>query len=512
MNGKIDFNFLSDIANNFLKENVYSQTDDYFKDYLLFNPISKFFYVFCKKMNVSINDKIVAVREGNISYLDFFEEKYGIILSIISDDPRLLFKGYIYTGRPTCTAATVLSSEIVYITSIPKNIYKKHFLFVSYFSIFESACLAFDMKNNLNLKISVEKTMICLNGRKGIPDFDYEYCYERYEFLGDAILKYVATKHLFMSSAGTLNEMVTKKDGFVSNENLCKIAYRLEIPNYYTQISFSDKTFQPPNINMFIDSVEDSSSLKEYITYLKAEKVFMSNRQEKYLSLIKNKTTEVESQTRKVFADIIEAIIGQYYLNIGLQAATDFIYEIQILPKIEFNSPTYKLFNLLSTEEIDDVEKKVGYVFENKALLERFIVHPSKASAIDPEEFQKLEMLGDSMLDLLVTTHIFNTHQLIDPFALHQKRKSLVNNFSLARVLFKLELHKNIKHCFTGDYIDAIKDKIVNDGGKVNKMFGDIVEAIFGAVYVDCGFNVTKFLDFGKQHLDVLEKCKDITR
>ena len=52
----------------------------------------------------------------------------------------------------------------------------------------------------------------------------------------------------------------------------------------------------------------------------------------------------------------------------------------------------------------------------------------------------------------------------------------------------------------------------VEDGNKVKKLFGDIFEAMCGAVLVDLYFNIEKFKKYIVPFIAVLEECADVTR
>ena len=59
-------------------------------------------------------------------------------------------------------------------------------------------------------------------------------------------------------------------------------------------------------------------------------------------------------------------------------------------------------------DKILELEEKLGYVFKNKKLLETATFHKSYAYQIDRESNERLEFLGDSILEYVMTEHLYN--------------------------------------------------------------------------------------------------------
>ncbi|RVD93022.1 dicer 4 [Tubulinosema ratisbonensis] len=534
-NRKIDFNFLKNFYHNFTKESVY-ETKENFENFLLFNPINKLFYMYKEKCNNSILEKIVPCSKTiedeetkyfvnkeithYVSFADFFEEKYNLKLRHKNDDPNLLFVGSVYVGKEDSTMISTLSSEILYVTCVRKDLAYKFEAVTKFVYEFQNLALAQELKDSLNLKLKTENIKICLTPNKGTGEENYE----RFEFLGDSFLKFLCSKENFFKS-NTLKEMVLKKDELISNDNLCKIAHKLNIPDYYSIIGLTEKTFQPPNLFSFINKIK-IKGLDEYISYFKFEKTFQSARIDTFCKEMKNKLGENVPYSKKVYADIIEALIGMHYHEFGIQSACDFIFSLKIfdtqnesISKEDDKNNHILLTDLLnnsgslSDEEINEIEQKINYKFNNKGILEKVILHPSyQNNKFGSKFFQSLELLGDCSLDLIVTIYIFKKYPLLEPAKLHCVRKGMVNNFTLARVLNQLGLFSKIKTSFSNEYIEKIKTKLETDGSKINKLFADVFEALCGAILVDCNFELDKFELFVKQIISNLEECADFTR
>lgn len=525
--GRVDIPFLRMFVSGFIKTSVYEQTDKSFQNFLVFNPITNMFFTYHSEFGSTITDKVIPMQgrkffakdgiTGYASYAEYFEEKYNVELLHKNSDLGLLFKGGLYTCKGESQVCSVMSSEIMCVTPVRKDFFRQYAMFVNHFFAFEAAALAFDLKTRLGLEISTEKVMVALTPKRG-GKISTEKCYERYEFLGDSVLKYIAVRHMFLTNHAYLGEAVQTKDSIVCNANLQRIAERLGIPEHVVFLDTSESLFQPPNLFGLIDTIEDRTyreNMRECIKYFRAESVFQGEAHEERLGDTKDAKGTDTGRNRKVYADILEAIIGMYMLERGLEGASDFIYGIGILTRESFSlSESMKSHNkVLEIHEISAVEHKLGHTFKNKGLLEKAIIHPSSHNNIFGSScFQNLELLGDCALELLVTQDIFHKHPEFEPGAMNAQRKSLVNNFSLARALFHMDVVPHIHTCFSAEHMLQVENKIVEDGSSVNKLFGDIFEAICGAVLVDMDFDMEQFAGFLQPLVAVLEECADHTK
>lgn len=97
-----------------------------------------------------------------------------------------------------------------------------------------------------------------------------------------------------------------------------------------------------------------------------------------------------------------------------------------------------------SIPNLDGVEKILGYKFNNKSLLEEAFTDPSY-----PEKcfsYERLEYLGDSVLNLLFTKEQYFLYPDLPPGSLTRLRSANVNTEKLARVAIKLGLHHYLRH------------------------------------------------------------------
>ena len=175
-----------------------------------------------------------------------------------------------------------------------------------------------------------------------------------------------------------------------------------------------------------------------------------------------------------------------------------------------------RLDQLLSKLDIGVIEEVVGYTWKEKSFILQAFTHPSYGDNRLTETYERLELLGDAVLDYLVTCYIFcNTDA--DPGRLTDIRSALVNNNFFASLLTDshVSLDKHILHSAPGvhrkvlaylddrwwdddsDNID-LNLRLFNedeplelDMVEVPKVLGDVFEAIIGAVFLDCGHDLS---------------------
>ncbi|KAJ1389544.1 Ribonuclease III domain [Sesbania bispinosa] len=145
------------------------------------------------------------------------------------------------------------------------------------------------------------------------------------------------------------------------------------------------------------------------------------------------------------------------------------------------------------------VEKIIGYCFRNKSLLEEALTHSSFVDAIS---YERLEFIGDAVLGLAISNHLFLAYPSLDPGQLSLLRSANVSTEKLARVAVRHGLHRYVRHN-TPPLVDRVRefvDSVAEEddpliyGGlvKAPKVLADVVESVAAAVYVDVDFDLQK--------------------
>ncbi len=134
---------------------------------------------------------------------------------------------------------------------------------------------------------------------------------------------------------------------------------------------------------------------------------------------------------------------------------------------------------------IKKLSKLLGYTFNQPALLLQALRHASyinEQSDPDLEDNERLEFLGDAVLDLAVS------HLLMDLF-----REAAEGDLSKYRAMVVDEtgLYRIAKRLHLGDYLFLGKGEVQSDGRKKPSILANAVEALLGALYLDAGFEKT---------------------
>uniref|UniRef100_A0A0E0JSJ4 Uncharacterized protein n=1 Tax=Oryza punctata TaxID=4537 RepID=A0A0E0JSJ4_ORYPU len=206
----------------------------------------------------------------------------------------------------------------------------------------------------------------------------------------------------------------------------------------------------------------------------------------------------------KTIADCVEAIIGAYYAGGGLRAALAVLKWLGIGAEIEEDLIVQAILSasvqtcLPKDNVFEMLEAKLGYSFSVKGLLVEALTHPSQQELGAKYCYERLEFLGDAVLDILLTTYLFNSHKDTNEGELTDLRSASVNNENFAQVAVKHNFHHFLQHS-SGLLLDQIteyvnrlegssmdKVELLSDGlPKGPKVLGDIVESIAGAILLD---------------------------
>ncbi len=131
-------------------------------------------------------------------------------------------------------------------------------------------------------------------------------------------------------------------------------------------------------------------------------------------------------------------------------------------------------------KEIETLEEKLGYEFKDKKLIIEALTHKSYKQPYDNE---RLEFLGDAVLDLVVGEYLFTKFRDSDEGKLSKIRASLVNETGFDKLARALHL---------GDYILLSNAEDNNGGREKSSLLSNAFEAIMGAVYLEAGLKTVE--------------------
>lgn len=131
-------------------------------------------------------------------------------------------------------------------------------------------------------------------------------------------------------------------------------------------------------------------------------------------------------------------------------------------------------------EQLKSLEMGLGYVFKDKAIAQEALTHRSFKQSYHNE---RLEFLGDAVLDLIIGEYLYHKFNGSDEGTLSKIRASLVNENAFAQLAIKLDLGKYIQLSIAED----------NNGGRAKpSLLSNAFEAIIGAVYLDGGLEIAR--------------------
>ena len=132
---------------------------------------------------------------------------------------------------------------------------------------------------------------------------------------------------------------------------------------------------------------------------------------------------------------------------------------------------------------IEQAEIEIGYTFKNKNLLKNAFTHTSYAYEKNVDSNEKLEFLGDSILEFISSKFLYNNYA-----NLHEGEMTKVR----ATVVCEKSLYKIAKKHNFGEFLFLGKSEIVNGGKNRPAILADSVEAVIAAMYLDGGLDIAE--------------------
>lgn len=138
------------------------------------------------------------------------------------------------------------------------------------------------------------------------------------------------------------------------------------------------------------------------------------------------------------------------------------------------------------------VDKKIGYKFSDKIIIKKAMTHPSKSK----DNYQRLEFLGDSILNFLVGEYLFENSDKQEG-ELTVLRSHFVSEDYLAKCFDEMDLSE-----------DVIVGKSLNNE-ITSAIKCDIIESIIAGIYLDGGIDEARKFVIDKLHIANFENAKD---
>lgn len=367
---------------------------------------------------------------------------------------------------------------------------------VAIYSI-ESAAIAMDACGLIDLAIYPPLALEALT--KGEEDVDVQTSknYERLEFLGDAFLKMATTISLFTLIPNRNEfEYHVERMILICNKNLFNHAVDRGLQEYVRSRGFDRRSWYP-------------------------DLVLRKGKKHKPVGL-------TQRLADKSIADVCEALIGAAYMtepegmDLAVKAVTIMVqsknhrmkkysdyYEKYVQPAW-LTTPSRPI-ELLAA---DKVKASIGYKFRSPKLLRSAFKHPSYPYEPELPNYQRLEFLGDALLDVAIVDFLFQRYPLADPQWLTEHKMAMASNHFFSFLCVELGLHRHILS--TGSsmmghiagFVEQIeKAKAQTEDGVLQldfwldtehppKALSDILEAVVGAMYEDSKYDYNLVRNF----------------
>jgi ribonuclease III len=138
-------------------------------------------------------------------------------------------------------------------------------------------------------------------------------------------------------------------------------------------------------------------------------------------------------------------------------------------------------------------EEKSGIIFKDKGLLRQAFTHRSfinENKNVKLQHNERLEFLGDAVLELVITNFLYNTYPERPEGELTTYRSALVNSITLSEVASNLTMN---------DFLLLSKGEAKDTGRARQYILANTFEAVTGAIYLDQGYDMAKL--FIEKHI-----------
>ncbi|RCV28682.1 hypothetical protein SETIT_5G422300v2 [Setaria italica] len=447
------------------------------------------------------------------TFAEYFEKKYSVFLHHPSQ-PLLVLKpthnphnllsskirdeGNRVENKNRANSLVHMPPELLIPLDLPVDVLRVFYLFPSLMYRIESLMLASQLRSEIAYTGSDISSFLILEALTTLRCCE-DFSMERLELLGDSVLKYAVSSHLFLTFPNKHEgQLSSRRQEIICNATLHKLGIESKIQGYIRDAAFDPRRWLAPGqLSIWPCPCEcpvNSEVVTEDIHRIDDKSIIIGKACDKGHRWICSKT----------ISDCVEALIGAYYVGGGLRAAFSVLKWLQIEIETEEDlivkaMSSASVWNYLpKVDVVELLEAKIGYAFSVKGLLIEALTHPSQQESGATYCYQRLEFLGDAVLDILLTRHLFLSHKDIDEGELTDLRSASVNNENFAQVAVKYNLHHFLQHSSgllqdqINEYVNGLegssmdRTSLLSSGpSRGPKVLGDIVESIAGAVLID---------------------------
>ncbi|KAL7627847.1 Dicer-like protein 1 [Parahypoxylon ruwenzoriense] len=532
----IDWDCLSTLHNTARYLDLENQPDEFFGNKFVIDPHdgSRKFYTVCRRKDLKPTDPelpgVPKGQRGRKSTREGSEDIWNFSISLWTNTRSKLT---INENLPVVEAEYIpLRRNLLDELDSPEDAERKCFLIFQTLKVSPSNLIVLDACKSLSLDIRPD---LALEAMTKDSDNTEEHSeekvnvqrgmgknYERLEFLGDSFLKMSTTISLF-SRIPDSNEFQYHVDRMVliCNKNLFNNALDLKLEESIRSRGFNRRIWYPEGLELLRGKQNTSITGKKSVG------------------------RGLHELADKSIADVCEALIGASYLtthedknfDMAIQAVTKFVnhpnhkmmtygdyYASYQIPEWQSAEPT-----AVQRELASRIEKKLGYKFTHPRLLRSAFMHPSYGTLYERiPNYQRLEFLGDALLDMVCVDFLFHRYPSADPQWLTEHKMAMVSNQFLGCLCVSLDLQTHMLSMAAGlqkevtEYVAAISQarKLAEDEAesanlgrasyarnfwvevqKPPKALPDIVESYVGALFVDSKYDYSHVRRFFETYM-----------
>ncbi|XP_010541703.1 PREDICTED: endoribonuclease Dicer homolog 3 isoform X2 [Tarenaya hassleriana] len=466
--------------------------------------------------------------EGGISpeyssYTDYYYKKYGIVL-MHPDQPMLRLKqshnahnllvnfneegdmkagprGDLFKERKP-QIHSHLPPELLVIIEVPRIVIRSIYLMPSVMHRLETLMLASQLRKEIgchidnfsipsSLILEALTTLLCCE----------TFSMERLELLGDSVLKYTVSCNLYFKYPDENERQLTgRRKSIISNANLHRLATIRKLQGYVRNGAFEPRRWTAPGQRSLFPVPCKCGILTKEVPL---DPKFFS--EDLKVKLGKSCDMGHRWMVSKAISDCAEALIGAYYVSGGLTPALHVMkwlgVDVEFDPKIvdeALNIASLQSY-IPKNDELTELQAKIGHEFSVKFLLKEAITHKTSD---EPYSYERLEFLGDSVLDILITRHLYKTYTETGPGYMTDLRSANVCNENFAQVAVRKNLAGHLQHCCSvmeaqiNEYLRSFPEP--DETGRTipsiqgPKALGDLVESITAALLIDTRMNLSE--------------------
>jgi dsRNA-specific ribonuclease len=280
------------------------------------------------------------------------------------------------------------------------------------------------------------------------PDYNEKFN-RRLEFLGDAVLRCIISDLL-------IEKYPLCREGFLSKER--------------------DKLVSIDGLSIITEQL----NLNQFISLGQGERKLLLN------------------SNTNILPEVIKTVIGAIFIDCGRDYSriSKFIDgHFNILPLHHISEQKPYDFGI---HQYKDFFKQLKYTFKDKGLFEKALTHASASNENGKPNNEVLEFLGDGVLRCVISDLLMEKHSKYDISQLNPERDKLVSNE------INSMLHHIAEMLNLNEFISFGKGEVFNRAGR-SKGLINAMEALIGAIFIDCGRDYSRISKFIDGHFNILQ-------